>query len=73
MPNRLYKFEKTDTNNILSYHDRLLQGGFKNLFFEITEYDQRYQLQRPQIVQIDERYLCLIGGVSIDDVEPSSG
>lgn len=44
MPNRVYKFEKTDTNNILSYHERFLQSGFKNLFFEITEYDQRYQL-----------------------------
>ena len=72
MPNRLYKFEKTESNNILSYHDRFLSNGYRNLFFEITEYDQRYQLKNPQIVSIDERYICLIGGESTKKLDTST-
>jgi len=30
--------------------------------FLVTEYDHRYQLNFPQIVPIDDRYICVIGG-----------
>lgn len=62
MPNRLYKFEMAYNCNRLHYYDRFLKFGIKHSAFEITEYIERYQLRNPQIVQIDERYLCLIGG-----------
>ena len=66
MPNRLYRYQWTDCNNTLWYHDRLVKYGFKNLSFEITEFNHRYQFKYPQLVQIDERYICLIGGEPLE-------
>ena len=62
MPKKLFKFKKTDTNNKLHYYNPYIKVGSKSILCEVTEYDHRYQFNYPQIVQIDERYLCLIGG-----------
>jgi hypothetical protein len=61
-PNKLYRFVKTDTCTKLFYHDLFLTAGMKNLLYTVTEYEHRYHLHYPQLVQLDERYFCLLGG-----------
>ena len=36
--------------------------GNKVLQLNVTVFTERYRLNYPQLVQMDERYLCLIGG-----------